>query len=182
MKKSAVVRFIGNQEEYKLGCENSPYRYCRDCNQCSGTNLYNFIYGNYYNAYFLEYWEGERTSLHIKGEDGTIEDFIPIGDFEVISDEDNVLNTQEALVRCITHRFDQEFLDLNYGKEYKAIGFDKNGLLLVMDESFVCYFYPREDFSIVSDPDNILDPDSNEHIYDWSATRIDSIKVGKDDV
>ena len=30
MKKAAVVRFVGNQNEYKLGCDKSAYRYCHD--------------------------------------------------------------------------------------------------------------------------------------------------------
>lgn len=175
MKKSAVVRFIGNQNEYKLGCEKSAYRYCRDCNQCAGTDSFLFTKGAKYNAYFLEYWQGERTSLHIKGENGEIVDFVPLEDFEVLADVDNVLSTKEAVVRCITQKYDKEIFDLNYGCEYKAIGFDKNGLLLVMDESYDCYFYPRNVFTIVSDPDNVLNPQFNHHIYDWCATHTDSV-------
>lgn len=175
MKKSAVVRFVGNQNEYKLGCETSTYRYCRDCNQCAGTDSFLFTEGTKYNAYFLEYWQGNRTSLHVKGENGEIVDFVPIEDFEILADEDNVLSTKEAIVRCVTHKYDKEIFDLNYGHEYKAIGYDKNGLFLVMDESYDCYFYPRNAFTIVSDPDNVLKPQLNHHIYDWCATHTDSV-------
>ncbi len=68
MKKSAVVKFIGNQEEYRLHCEKSNFKYCRDCNvdNCKEEARCLFVCGRLYNAYFLEYWQGERTSLHVK--------------------------------------------------------------------------------------------------------------------
>ena len=47
--------------------------------------------------------------------------------------------------------------DLNYGNEYKAIGFDENGQYLVMDECYDCYFYSSTDFEVVSDPFGVLD-------------------------
>ncbi len=42
----------------------------------------------------MEYWQGERDSLHVRGEDGEIPDFNPFSDFEVISDEENVARVQ----------------------------------------------------------------------------------------
>ena len=48
------------------------------------------------------------------------------------------------------------FAGLTYGKEYKAIGRDKDGLYLVMDNSYCCYFYSPECFEIVSDEYGIL--------------------------
>lgn len=125
MKKSAVVRFVGNQNEYRLGCEASAYSYCRDCNQCAGTDFFLFTEGTKYNAYFLEYWQRKRTSLHVKGENGEISDFVPLEDFEIVSDEDSVLSDLEAIVRCVTHRYCDEPFGLHYGKEYKATGFGK---------------------------------------------------------
>lgn len=89
MLKSAIVRFVGNQDNCKLGCSEK----------------YRFINGHLYNAYFLEYWQGERTNLHVKGEDGEVSDFNPFDDFEVIEDCDNVLNDHEAIVRCVTHDY-----------------------------------------------------------------------------
>lgn len=177
MKKTAVVRFIGDQEKYRLHCDESNYKYCRDCIKadCQKQVCFQFIYGNLYNAYFLEYWQGDRTSLHVKGEDGEIDDFNPIEDFEIVSDEDNVLNTHEAIVRCITHEYDDELFDLNYGNEYKAIGFDCNGLYLVMDECHDCYFYSSKYFEIISDPYGVLDKDKSSHIYDWANTHQDMI-------
>lgn len=32
----------------------------------------------------------------------------------------------------------------------------KNGLLLVMDDSYCCYFYPNDVFKIIDDPYGIL--------------------------
>lgn len=175
MKKTAVVKFIGNQEHYLLGCDKSCYAYCRDCKKCKGSANHKFIYGSLYNAYFLEFWQGERTSLHIKGEDGKIDDFVPLEDFEIVSDENNVLNTYEAVVRCITHDYDDKIFDLSFGKEYKAIGFDEHNQLLVMDDSWDCYFYPRRNFKIISDPHSILDDKLNDPIYAWDETHIDTI-------
>ena len=45
-----------------------------------------------------------------------------------MEDVDNVLNTHEATVRCITHEYDNELFDLTYGKKYKVIGRDRDGL------------------------------------------------------
>lgn len=83
-------------------------------------------------------------------------DFNPLEDFEVMEDVDNVLNTHEATVRCITHEYDNELFDLTYGEKYKTIGRDQDGLYLVMDDSHDCYFYPPTCFEIVSDEYDIL--------------------------
>ena len=80
----------------------------------------------------------------------------------MIADEDNVLNLHEAIVRCNTHKYDDMIAGLRYGKEYKAIGRDKDGLYLVMDESCDCYFYPADIFEIVSDEHDIL---SHRSVY-----------------
>lgn len=119
-----------------------------------------FTKGKLYEAYFIEYWEGERTSLHVRGNDGTITDFNPLEDFEIISDEGKLLNNYEATVQCITHKYDHFMCCVTFGKEYKAIGRDKNGLLLVMDDSYSCYFYPNDVFKIINDPYGILEETS----------------------
>lgn len=119
-----------------------------------------------YEAYFVEYWEGKRESLHVLADDGKIHDFIPLSDFEIISDPHNVLNFYEAKVKCITHRFDDELFDITYGKIYSAIGRDRNGMYLVMDESYCCYFYDSEDFEIIDDPHGILSRESVYYSYD----------------
>lgn len=49
---------------------------------------------------------------------------------------------------------------VTFGKEYKAIGRDKNGLLLVMDDSYCCYFHPTNVFKIIDDPYGILEKTS----------------------
>ncbi len=66
-------------------------------------------------------------------------------------------NLHEAIVRCKTHKS-----ELKNGKEYKAIGCDKDGLYLVMDESYDCYFYRADIFEIVRDNYNIL---SHRSVY-----------------
>lgn len=131
-KKPAVVKYIGNEENNK------------------------FSYGTLYEAYFLEYWQGERTSLHVKDNRGEITDFNPFEDFEIISDEDNVLNTYEAIVECLTHNFDDKLFNIKYGKQYKALGMDKDGYYLIMDESYDCYFYPAGYFKIIYDKFDLL--------------------------
>lgn len=130
--KPAIVRYIGNNDK-------------------------DFTFGKQYEAFFLEYWQGERNSLHVRNDSGAITSFNPFEDFEVISDEDNVLNLHEAIVRCKTHKS-----ELKIGKEYKVIGCDKDGMYLVMDESFDCYFYRADIFEIVRDDYNIL---SHRSVY-----------------
>lgn len=137
-KKPAIVRYIGKKENDE------------------------FSYGKEYQAYFLEYWQGERNSLHARGNSGKITDFNPFEDFEIVLDEDNVLNTYEAIVECRTHNFDNELFGIKYGKQYRALGRDKNGMFLVMDESFDCYFYHGCYFEIVDDEYNLL---SNCSLY-----------------
>ena len=127
-----------------------------------GTGNQDFTFGKQYEAFFLEYWQGERNSLHVRNDSGVIFDFNPFEDFEVIADEDNVLNLHEAIVRCRTHKYDDMIDGLRFGKEYKAIGRDKDGLYLVMDESYDCYFYPADIFDIVSDEHDIL---SHRSVY-----------------
>ena len=138
----------------------------------NGVNNKKFTNGNCYEAYFLEYWEGERDSLHVRGNDGKVTDFNPFEDFVVISDEDNLLNDFEAIVKCKTHSFDDELLCIKYGKEYRAIGCDKDGLFLVKDESGCCYFYSPENFEVISDEHGIL---SRRSVY-YSFNGGDEIK------
>lgn len=92
----------------------------------------------------------------INADHGQVTDFNPFEDFKVIEDEDDLINDHEATVRCVTRRLDNIIGGLTYGKEYKAIGRDKAGLFLVMDDSFCCYFYKPSDFIIVDDPHGIL--------------------------
>lgn len=122
-----------------------------------GAKSNKFVREKLYEAFFLEYWEGERNSLHVRGEDGEITDFNLFSDFEVISDEDNLLNNYEAAVRCLTHEYENAVSELTYGKEYKAIGRDKDGLYLVMDNSYCCYFYPADIFEVIEDDHGILE-------------------------
>lgn len=121
-----------------------------------GRKIKKFTPGKSYEAYFVEYWEGKRNSLHVRGDDGRITDFNPLEDFDIISDEDNLLNDYEAIVRCKTHEYEDYISGLIYGKDYKAIGRDREGLYLVMDESYCCYFYPPDVFEILDDPHGIL--------------------------
>ena len=119
-----------------------------------------FTKGKLYEAYFIEYWEGERTSLHVRGNDSTITDFNHLEDFEIISNEGKLLNDYEATVQCITYEYDHLICGITFGKECKAIARDKNGLLLVMDDSYCCYFYPTNVFKIIDDPYGLLEKTS----------------------
>lgn len=131
----------------------------------NGMSNQKFTQGKKYEAFFLEYWEGVRNSLHVRGDDGLVTDFNRFEDFTVLSDEDNLLNDFEAIVRCVTHAYDDELFDLNYGSEYKAIGRDKDGMYLVMDESFCCYFYEPDCFEVVEDNHGILSRRSVYYSY-----------------
>ena len=158
MTRPALVKFLGNEEDYRLGCDETGWLFCCQCpfvSTCNKKSQYKFKKNHMYKAYFLEYWEGVRNSLHVEGEDGIIQDFIPLEDFEVIEDVDNVLTLDEALVKCIVHTAEPD-LELKYGHIYKAIGQDKDGMYLVMDESYCCYFYPSDYFEIVEDEKRIL--------------------------
>lgn len=117
-----------------------------------------FTHGKEYEAYFLEYWEGKRNSLHVRGNDGRITDFNRLEDFVVMSDENDLLNLHEATVKCITDKYD--WLELTCGREYKAIGRDKDGMYLVMDNTCCCYFYPPESFEVIEDDYDILGRES----------------------
>ena len=130
-----------------------------------GTESDEFTPGRRYQAFFLEYWEGNRNSLHVRGNDGLITDFNLLEDFVIISDEDHVLNTDEATVLCLTHIFDESISAIKYGKEYKAIGRDKDGLYLVEDESGCCYFYSSVYFRVLQDEHGILERQSVYYSY-----------------
>ena len=144
-RRPAIVRFIGEPNGGKA--------------QTKGK----FTVGKTYEAFFLEYWESERNALHVRGDDGEITYFNQYEFFEKVSDEDNLLNEHEAIVRCITHAFDDELLELKYGREYKAIGINSDGNYLVMDESAVCYFYEPNCFEIVEDKHDVL----KQEVYWW---------------
>lgn len=165
MSMPAVVKFIGNEEQYRLGCDDLCCFYCRDCEKhgtCQKTVQSLFTFGKLYSAYFVEYWQGKRNSLHVQGNDSDIHDFVPLEDFEILSDSDGLLNDYEATVRCITHAYDDGFFGLTYGKNYTAIGKDQDGLFLVMDDSYDCYFYSADCFEIVEDKHGIL---SRQSVY-----------------
>ena len=101
-----------------------------------GRSSKKFTKGKQYEAFFLEYWEGVRNSLHVRGNDGRVTDFNPFEYFALISDDDNLLNDYEATVKCITRRFeDIAGCHLIYGKEYKAIGRDKAGINHTNDQT-----------------------------------------------
>ena len=119
-----------------------------------------FTKGQTYKAFFIEYWQGKRDSLHVKANDGKIHDYVHFGNFEIIEDVNNVLNMYEAEVKCITHDYDDELLEIKYGQVYKAIGCDIDGLYLIMDESMDCYFYHPNCFEIIDDPQGILNDQS----------------------
>lgn len=139
-KKPAVVRYIGQPSE-------------------------KFTTGKDYQAFFVEYVEGERNSLHVMGNDGEMSPDNSLEDFEIISDDDNVLNNYEAIVKCVTHDYEGVSDGITFGKEYKAIARDSYGFYLVMDNSFCCYFYAPDAFEIVADEHGILNKVSVYYSY-----------------
>lgn len=142
-KTPAIVKYIGEPNKYQHLAHH--------------TDKQIFIVGDLYEAYFLEYVEGTRDAIHVKCNDGVIRFlYISLSDFEIVSDEDNVLNYDEAIVRCITHEFDDEWDDIAFGKEYKAIGKHEDGSYLVMDGTACCYDYAAFFFEVVSDPNGVL--------------------------
>lgn len=126
----------------------------------TGINTNEFTHGELYDAYFLEYWQGIRNSLHVRDNSGKITDYNSFKNFEIISDPENVLNRYEAIVECITHKYDNEIGGITFGKKYKAIGRDKDGHYLIMDDTFDCYFYSPDYFKIISDEHGILNRQS----------------------
>lgn len=134
-----------------------------------GKNSDKFSTGQEYEAFFIEYWQGTRNSLHVRGNDGLVTDFNPLEDFEIIKDSDNLLNNYEAYIRCISNNLP----GLTEGKVYKAIGRDSDGLYLVMDDSYDCYFYPPELFVIESDKHGIL---SRRSVYYSYRAKNDEVK------
>lgn len=134
-----------------------------------------FTVDKVYDAFFIEYWEGERTSLHVRGDDGKITDFNPLADFLVLEDKGNVLNFCEARVKCVSDAFPDKIIGVTKGKEYPAIGRDKDGMYLVMDNSYCCYFYPPEYFEIVDDEYGILKEQSVYYSYNGSKAKRENI-------
>ena len=130
-KKPAIVRYIGRSNK-------------------------KFTKGKQYEAFLVEYWEGARHSLHVRNNDGVITDFNPLEKYEIVSDEDDVLNMHEAIVCCMKYIYEDQISGLLYGKEYTAIGCDKDGYYLIKDQSGCCYFYPFYDFAVISDEHGIL--------------------------
>ena len=66
----------------------------------------------------------------------------------------------KPLSNVLHMKYDHLICGITFGKEYKAIARDKNGLLLVMDDSYCCYFYPNDVFKIIDDPYGILEETS----------------------
>lgn len=116
----------------------------------------NFTKGKIYDAYFLDFWHGSRCILHVKGDDGSIDRNCELTDFFIISDSDNVLNTFEATVKFDDDGSAKKFPDLTIGHSYRALGCDKDGYFLVIDDSCESYFYKSSHFRIICDPHDLL--------------------------
>ena len=157
MKKYATVRFIGNQNDYVSGQKCNEYVYCLQCEKnatCKRNRVFLFVKNKEYKAYFLDYLQGERNVLEVEAEKGELINFVPLSDFEIVSDKDNVLNHSFARVKCILTNGD---IDLTAGKEYYALKKDDNNTAYyILDNSGDCYYYPKNYFIIVDDMDNIL--------------------------
>lgn len=151
MEKFAIVKFIGNEENYVSGEICNEWLYCRDCEKhgaCSKSKFNYFKKNKEYKAYFLDYCQGQRDVLEVAAENGEILTYVPLADFEIVADEDNVLKDTYIMVKCI--KATQKDLTLN--KKYKALKTDKaNKWYYVLDNSQDCYYYPKELFQIVEE-------------------------------
>ena len=157
MKKFAKVKFIGNQNEYISGKNCNDWRFCKQCQsllECNKEKIFLFIRGKEYNAYFLDYLQGVRDVLDVQAENSEVLSFIPLSDFQIVSDEENVLNENYALVKCIEVYKNQ---DLQVGKVYKALKLSPQGeYYYILDETLDCYFYPIKQFEIIEDAFELL--------------------------
>ena len=149
-KKYAIVKFIGKEDDYITGkCKDKEWEYCRQCEKkddCKEEVTLYFIKGQEYKAYFLDYCQGERNVLDIEAENGEILSFVPLCDFEIVSDKENILNDDYFLVKCIK----DNVKDLTKNKVYKALK-ESDKCYYVLDNSFDCYYYLKEFFEIYNE-------------------------------
>ena len=158
-KKHAIVKFVGDEEEYFIGkyCADAEWLFCNACqeagnHQCNRPKIPMFVRNKEYKAYFLDYCQGVRDVLEVETELGTVETFIPLSDFKIVSDEFDVLNEKYAIVVCLNA---DNRNDLTEGKRYKALRKNEHGLY-ILDDSSDCYYYSKELFEIIEDKDGIL--------------------------
>ena len=148
MEKFAIVKFIGNEENYVSGEICNEWLYCIDCEKhaaCSKSKFNYFKKNKEYKAYFLDYCQGQRDVLEVAAENGEILTYVPLADFEIVADEDNVLKDTYIMVKCI--KATREDLTLN--KKYKALKTDKaNKCYYVLDNFWDCYYYPKDLFQV----------------------------------
>ena len=124
MDKFALVRFIGNQQDYIFGKNCDDYKYCRDCEQrkiCNKEKGFHFIKDKEYKAFFLDFCQGARDVLEVENANGTRVDYVPLEDFQVIDDKHGVLQDKRAFVKCVVEK-----PDLTLGKTYIALKSDEN--------------------------------------------------------
>lgn len=164
MEKFAVVKFIGNQNNYTCGKNCDTYMYCRDCEEkdkCNKKKDVRFINGRNYKAFFLDFCQGVRDVLEIEDANGEKLDFVPMEDFQIIDDEFGVLQDKRAFVRCIV-----EMPDLTLGKIYIALKLDEtNSRYYVLDNSSDCYYYDKKLFVVVDDKHMILTKQKLNYIF-----------------
>ena len=168
MKTPAKVKFIGDPKKYTY--RHNSWDPKTDIFREYDEYSY-FDKGKIYEAFFLEFLQGDRISLYVRANSGNIEHFVHIKDFEVIEDSDNVLNMFEAIVRSKEDCREGTIFGIIEGQEYRAIGLGRNIFsnlaYFVMDESYDNYFYPSELFDIISDPNEILDPLKGIYVDEW---------------
>ena len=149
-KKYAIVKFIGKEDDYITGkCKDKEWEYCRQCEKkddCKEEVTPYFRKGQEYKAYFLDYCQGERNVLDIEAENGEILSFVPLCDFEIVSDKENILSDDYFLVKCIK----DNVKDLTKNKVYKALK-ESDKCYYVLDNSFDCYYYLKEFFEIYNE-------------------------------
>lgn len=165
---TAIVKFIGNPKEYLIGkyCYDEEWLFCHACQEiakqkCNRAKISLFKKNKKYKAYFLDYCQGVRDVLDVETETGEVESFIPLSDFQIISDEDDVLSEKYAVVECINANNHE---DLTEGKQYQALK-QKGDCFYVLDNTSDCYYYSKNLFKVVEDKDGILN-DNNSWWYE----------------
>ena len=157
MEKFARVKFVGRQEEYISGKYCDEWRYCVQCPQhkeCAQERKFLFLEGKEYKAYFLDFLQGTRDVLDVEAENQEVLSFVPLQDFEIVSDEYGILEDKRAIVKCIKCKGAQ---DLQVGKNYIALKRSKDKTkFYILDDSKDCYYYSSDFFVVVEDKDNLL--------------------------
>lgn len=175
VNKFAILKFIGNEEDYIVCSGLCSMLYCKECNkngECNKEKMRLFLKGKEYRAYFLDYCQGERNVLEVAGENDRLETFIPISDFEIISDDYQILQDKYAIAKCVKSNGQ---MDLTLNKNYKILKkLPNKNHFYVLDDSCDCYYYPSDNFEIIEDKYGLL---KDKEETNWRYGVVANIKM-----